>query len=283
MTEPGARDWWLAFEPIHAVVYFDPECLAAMDALGFRGFWMGYFAGRAAPLGAVGPEPVTASFFNFHPDRARRALPEAWTVASPADVWATRSHAATQVLGRVDPEVARTARAVVPGLRALLDGVPDAGRPLFAATRATGEPDDPVTALWYWCTCLREHRGDGHVAALTAAGLDGCEALVLIAASEGLPVELLRTSRGWSEDEWSYARGRLVRRGLMDDRGITPDGVALRRWIEGTTDDLAGMVTGRAPATSAASLFSGLSSVAAAIRAAGVIHYPNPMGLPDPG
>ena len=283
MTEPGARDWWLAFEPIHAVVYFDPECLAAMDALGFRGFWMGYFAGRAAPLGAVGPEPVTASFFNFHPARARRALPEAWSTASPADAWATRSHAATQVLGRVDPGVARTARAIVPGLRALLDGVPDAGRPLFAATRATGEPDDPVTALWYWCTCLREHRGDGHVAALTAAGLDGCEALVLIAASEGLPVELLRTSRGWSEDEWSFARDRLVRRGLMDSGGITPDGVALRRWIEGTTDDLAGMVTGRVSGASAVSLLSGLSSVAAAVRAAGVINYPNPMGLPDRG
>jgi hypothetical protein len=283
VTEPTARDWWLAFEPIHAVVYFDPECLAAMDALGFRGFWMGYFAGRAAPLGAVGPEPVTASFFNFHPGRARRALPEAWTVASPTDVWATRSHAATQVLRRVDPGVVRTAQAIVPGLRALLDGVPDAGRPLFAATRATGEPDDPVTALWYWCTCLREHRGDGHVAALTAAGLDGCEALVLIAASEGLPVELLRASRGWSEDEWSYARERLMRRGLVDAGDITPDGVALRRWIEGTTDDLAAMVTGRASEPSGTWLFDGLCSVASAIHDAGVITYPNPMGLPEPG
>jgi len=282
VTVPAPRDWWLAFEPVHAVVYFDPECLAAMDGLGFRGFWMGYFAGRAAPLGPVGPEPVTASFFNFHPDRARRALPEAWTIAAPADVWTTRSHAAAQVLGRVDPGVARTAGTLVPGLRALLDGVPDAGRPLFAATRAAGEPDDPVTALWYWCTCLREHRGDGHVAALTAAGLDGCEALVLFAASEGLPVELLQKSRGWSEDEWSYARGRLVRRGLVDAGGVTPEGAGLRRWIEGTTDDLAGMVTGRASGASGASLLDGLSSVAAAVHAAGVISYPNPMGLPGP-
>lgn len=73
----AARDWWLTFEPVHAVVYFDPGCLAATDALGLRGFWMGYLAGRAAPFGPVGPEPVTASFFNFHPDRARRALPAA--------------------------------------------------------------------------------------------------------------------------------------------------------------------------------------------------------------
>lgn len=283
MTVPTSRDWWLAFEPLHAVVYFDPECLAAMDGLGFRGFWMGYFAGRAAPFGAVGPEVVTATFFNFHPDRTARALPDAWTRAAPVDVWATRAAAAAHALRRVSPGIAATAAEVVPGLRALLDGVPDAGRALFAATRSTGEPEDPVAALWYWCTCLREHRGDGHVAALTAAGLDGCEALVLFAASEGLPAELLATSRGWSENEWAYARGRLARRGLLDGEGASAEGLALRRWIESTTDDLAAMVTGRATGAEGEVLFRGLSSVAAHVQAAGVITYPNPMGLPEPG
>ena len=283
MTGMSPRTWWLQFEVVHAVVYFDPECLAAMDGLGLRGFWMGYFAGRAAPLGPVGPAPVTAAFFNFHPDRTRRSLPDAWSLSRPADVWATRTYAAAQVLRLMDPGMAAIACAVLPLLRALFDGVPDAGRPLFAATRATGEPDDPVEALWYWCTCLREHRGDGHVAALTAAGLDGCEALVLFAASEGLPVVLLRISRGWSEDEWAYARHRLERRGLLDADGITLEGLGLRRWIESTTDDLAAMVTGRAPAVEAAALFDGLSAAAAAIHAAGVIAYPNPIGLPEPG
>jgi hypothetical protein len=282
MTAPSPRDWWLRYEVIHAVVYFDPECLAALDGLGFRGFWMGYFAGRAAPLGPIGPAPVTAAFFNFHPERARRSLLDAWTRARPTDVWATRTHAAAQVLRRVDPGVAATARALVPSLRALFNGVPDAGRPLFAATRATGEPDDPVESLWYWCSCLREHRGDGHVASLTAAGLDGCEALVLFAASEGLPVELLRGSRGWSDGEWTYARQRLTLRGLLATDGITQEGLALRRWIESTTDDLAGMVTGRVQGVEAAALFDGLTSVAAAVHVAGVIAYPNPMGLPAP-
>ena len=186
------------------------------------------------------------------------------------------------MLGQVDPGVTSTAGRLVPVLRSLLDNVPDAGRPLFAATRAAGEPDDPVAALWLWCTCLREHRGDGHVATLTAASLDGCEALVLFAASEDLPVELLRTSRGWSEDEWTCARDRLGRRGLVDDGSITPIGAALRRCFEGTTDDLAGMVTGPASAAVGASLFAGLSPVAAGVRAAGVIAYLNPMGLPEP-
>jgi hypothetical protein len=281
VTPATPRDWWLAFEPVHAVVYFDPGCLAAMDGLGFRGFWMGYFAGRAAPFGAVGPAPVTATFFNFHPGRAARALPEAWTRAAPVDVWSTRAAAAAHALRRVSAGIAATAVRVVPSLRALLDGVPDAGRALFAATRSMAEPEDPVAALWFWCTCLREHRGDGHVAALTAAGLDGCEALVLFAASEGLPDELLRTSRGWSGEEWAYARGRLVRRGLLDGAGATADGLALRRWIEATTDDLAAMVTGRATGAAGQELVGALSSVAADVRAAGVIAYPNPMGLPD--
>jgi hypothetical protein len=281
VTPPSPRDWWLAVEPVHAVVYFDPECLAAMDGLGFRGFWMGYFAGRAAPFGAVGPDVVTATFFNFHPDRVARVLPDAWSLASPADVWATRTNAAASTLRRVDPAVVTTARTLVPGLRQLLAGVPDAGRPLFATTRATGEPDDPVEALWYWCSCLREHRGDGHVAALTAAGLDGCEALVLFAAAGGPPADLLQRSRGWSAGEWAYARERLERRGLVEGDVATDAGIELRRWVEATTDDLAGMVTGRAQGTDGESLHRGLAAVAAAVHSAGVIHYPNPMGLPE--
>jgi hypothetical protein len=282
MSVTRARRWWLAFEPVHAVVYFDPECLAAVDGLGFRGFWMGYFAGRAAPFGATGPELVTATFFNFHPDRAGRVLPEAWSLAAPGDVWVTRTRTAASALRRMDPAVEDRARRLVPSLRALLDGVPDAGRPLFAATRATGEPDDPVAALWYWCTCLREHRGDGHVAALTAAGLDGCEALVLFAADDGPPVDLLQRSRGWTGDQWAYARDRLARRGLVDADGITGAGRDLRQWVESTTDGLAAMVSGRAEGPGGDALLAGLEEVAASVHAAGVIHYPNPMGLPAP-
>jgi hypothetical protein len=282
VTVAPARRWWLAYEPVHAVVYFDPECLAAVDGLGFRGFWMGYFAGRAAPLGPVGPEPVTAMFFNFHPDRAARVLPEAWSVAAPGDVWATRTHTAASALRRIDPTVEATARRLVPSLRGLLDGVPDAGRPLFAATRAAGEPDDPVEALWYWCTCLREHRGDGHVAALTAAGLDGCEALVLFAAQGGPPADLLQRSRGWSAEQWAYAHDRLARRGLVDATGATAAGRELRRWVEATTDDLAAMVSGRTGGSAGTTLLAALEAVAASVHAAGVITYPNPMGLPAP-
>ncbi len=193
---PAPRDWWLAFEPVHAVVYFDDGCRADLADLGLRGFWTGYFAGRAAPLGPVGPEVVTATFSNFAPDMVARSLPDAWSVAGPDRVWAARRRGAAAALRRIDPGVDGSSVRAVPHLARVVDAAPAAGRPLFAAIRATGWPDDPVEALWHACTCLREHRGDGHVAALTASGLDGVEALVLLAESEGLPADLLRSARG---------------------------------------------------------------------------------------
>ena len=62
-----ARHLWTLFEPLHAVTYFAPEARAAFENAGLRGFWRGYFAGRAAPLGAVSAAPVVALFFSFAP------------------------------------------------------------------------------------------------------------------------------------------------------------------------------------------------------------------------
>ena len=78
-----ARVMWKLFEPLHAVTYFAEECLEEYKAAGLKGFWMGYFAGRAAPMGAVAPAVVDATFFSFNPDRVKRALPDAWSFASP--------------------------------------------------------------------------------------------------------------------------------------------------------------------------------------------------------
>ena len=78
-----ARRLWAAVEPLHAVVYFAPQTAEAAKAAGLRGYWMGYFAGRLAPLGPIGPEPATAVLFGFAPVMVARALPDAWSFASP--------------------------------------------------------------------------------------------------------------------------------------------------------------------------------------------------------
>ncbi len=205
---PGARAWWRVIEPVHAVTYFAPESHHALGAAGLRGFWMGYFAARIAPVGAVGPSTVTATFFNFHPSMVRRSIPDAWSFADPATVLAARRRGAATALRRLDPSVGDRAPQLVPSLRRVSGSADGAGRVLFGANRALDVERDPVEALWQACTTLREHRGDGHVAALTAAGLDGCQALVLFALSEQLPVSMFLDSRGWSADEWEGAGER---------------------------------------------------------------------------
>src|SRR5580698_11546871 len=102
---------WILFEPIHAVTYFAPEARSAFERAGLRGFWRGYFAGRAAPLGAAGAAVVTASFFNFAPAFVARAVPGVWELITPEEALRTRLAGATGALERLLPEqdVARAA------------------------------------------------------------------------------------------------------------------------------------------------------------------------------
>lgn len=233
-----ARRMWLRFEPYHDVTYFTPESRAATDALGCRGGWMGYFGMRAAPLGAASAQQVTSAFYNFHPSRVHRALPDAWAIATPEAFLATRLVGVDRALNRllgpevVGPAVAEAAELAV----AAAEHASTAGRPLAAANAQLPWPDQPHLALWQATTLLRESRGDGHVAALVTAGLDPCEALVCFAADTGLDPTYMQQARGWSSAEWASAAQRLVERGLLGAEGLTEEGRTLRQWVEERTD-----------------------------------------------
>src|SRR5215468_3442906 len=97
-----ARRMWALFEPIHAVTYFAPAARAAFEEVGLRGFWRGYFAGRAAPLGPIGPAPVVASFFGFAPAFVARAIPDVWQRVAPDVALDTRLRGAVTSLSIVD-------------------------------------------------------------------------------------------------------------------------------------------------------------------------------------
>jgi hypothetical protein len=203
-----ARQLWLRFEPYHDVTYFTPESRAATDALGCKGGWMGYFGMRAAPLGAASPELVTAVFYNFAPRMVARALPDAWAVASPSEYLRVRlagaDGALRRLLGSVNtPEIAEAAALA----RTAAMAAPLAGRPLAAANRALPWPAEPHLELWHACTILREARGDGHVAALVAAGVGPCQALALYAREHSLDPAYMRTARGWTVEEWEAVEG----------------------------------------------------------------------------
>ncbi|WP_410537967.1 SCO6745 family protein [Streptomyces sp. KL2] len=226
---------------LHSTVYFTPYLDKELAAYGIDDPMAAYLAGRAAPLGPVGAGPVTATFYSFHHGLVARHVPRVWDLAAPETVWAARLRAADATLRRAlgdrlveGPEVAEAAELA---LRAA-EGCRRPGRPLYAAHADRPVPDEPHLVLWYAATLLREHRGDGHVAALDGAGLDGLEALVSHSASgEGMPKEIVMTKRGWTEEDWAAAEERLRGRGLMAADGtLTPQGRRLRRDLEETTD-----------------------------------------------
>src|SRR5690348_8524140 len=113
-----ARTMWTLLEPLHAETYFGAQARAALEEAGLRGFWRGYFAGRAAPLGPVGPGVVTAAFFGFAPGMVARAIPDVWTRAAPDAVLAARTAGAGTALRQILPAGAESG---VPGAVTLLE------------------------------------------------------------------------------------------------------------------------------------------------------------------
>lgn len=271
---------WRALEPVHAVTYFAPEARAVTEQLGLRGFWRGYFAQRAAPLGAAGPELVTALFHTFHPEFVARSVPGIWTVATPAELLGARLQGVDAALRRLlgapvldGAEIAEAAEIT----RVAALAAPTAGRGLAAANSALAWPDAPHLVLWHGQTLLRESRGDGHVAVLLAAGLDPVETLVLFAAE--MRIDTLRERRGWSEEEWAAAQQRLAERGLLDGTEPTPAGRVLRAEVEARTDALADVSWQAVGQERAARLVELVAPLVSAIITGGAFMDGNPMGL----
>lgn len=228
---------------MHAAYYFAPEHDATYRRLGLEAGPMCYLAGRAAPLGAVGAGVVSAAFFNFHPRLVAAALPRAWRLAAPERVLAVRPRIVDECLRRLlgtdALASAELAEAAELALRAVA-GCRRHGRPMFSANADLPVPDLPHLRLWHAATLLREHRGDGHVAVLLQAGLDGLEALVSdTATGTNWKPYFLQTQRGWTAEDWAAAADRLRERGVLDAAGeLTERGFALRRDIEDATDRL---------------------------------------------
>ncbi len=209
-----------ALDPVHAMIYFCPQAREEYAAIGVTDQGQAYFGSRSAAMGAVGPELVTATFYNFCPTAVREAIPAVWETVTPAQILAARYTAAGRALrvafdagGITDVEVSEAAGLARRAAVAATDDV--VGRPLFAGHAGLPWPEDPVLVLWHAQTLLREHRGDGHVAALLVEGLAPLEALILHAASGDFPGLLLRATRRWPDEEWDAEVDALVAEGLI--------------------------------------------------------------------
>jgi hypothetical protein len=240
---PLARQAHRALEPLHTLVYFVPEAGERYAALGVTGGMRGYFASRSAPLGVVPPEVVVATFYNFSPTHVAKAIPSVWEVTTPEQVLSARLDVVDAALRRLlGDEVTSDELAEAAALaREAAEAGDVVGRPLFAAHAALPWPDAPHLALWHAATLLREHRGDGHIAALVLAGLSGPEAAITYAATgKSMNEEMLRATRGYTEEQWESVKNALRARGLLDADGVlTGDGRALRAAIEAQTDTAA--------------------------------------------
>ncbi|MEX2445847.1 MAG: hypothetical protein WD734_00785, partial [Dehalococcoidia bacterium] len=288
-----AADWsamanrlWRLLEPYHALVYFAPEHRDACDRAGLRGGWMAYFASRSAPLGRVPAAVVAALFHNFHPAMVARAIPDAWSNATPADVLAAREQAMDAALDRIlgrDLVSERLVQAAQLGTAAATAADP-AGRPMFAANLALDLPEAPHLALWQAATMLREHRGDGHVAALTAAEIDGCQAHVLQVAAGVANRDLLQPNRGWSDHDWDEATVSLIDRGWFTPAGqLTHQGRQIRGELAASTDRLAAAPFRRFGEARTLVLLDAMEPITRSVLQAREVPYPNPMGVPVPG
>jgi hypothetical protein len=237
-----ARRMFELVEPIGVIPYSADEPNEAMFALGFTNYWDTYFAGRAAPLGLVPAEVVHALFYNFAPGEVARHIPKVWRTTTPEAAIAARQAGCTKALRRIlgehvdAPECARAAHLLIKAATS----APFEGRPMYAALRAIPIPDDSVARLFHAASLLREHRGDGHIAALMVEGVGGLEAHVLFALDMGMAAEKFGRIHHLPPAQLAALIDGMRDRGLIGaDGGFSELGRSVKRRVEELTDDLA--------------------------------------------
>jgi hypothetical protein len=217
-----------------------------------------------------------------------RAVPACWDVVAPETLCAVRASAAAEALGDLCSTGSRTDLiSALPLLRRAVEAADVAGRVLAGASRSWWRRSrlqpggDGMVEAWQACTALREHRGDGHVAALVTAGVRGLDSHLLAAGTTGVAPEVLRDNRGWSADDWERGTATLAARGLLHDDGRATDaGRTLHASVEARTDLLAESPYAVLSDTAVAELHGALAACAGEVALSGVLPYPNPMGLP---
>ena len=269
---PLARRMFELVEPIGVIPYSADEPNEAMFALGFTNYWDTYFAGRVAPLGASVPADVVhALFYNFAPGEVARHIPKVWGTTTPEAAILARQQGCATALRRILGGLV-DAPGFARGLELLTKAAtsaPSEGRPMYAALRALPIPEEPVTQLFHAASLLREHRGDGHIAALMTEGTGGLEAHVLVALEMGMPAEKFGRIHHLPPPQLVALVDGMKVRGLVDeDGGFTPAGRQSKQRIEALTDDLAGAPYLSLEPAEVEDLIAALEPLAAALIAA---------------
>jgi hypothetical protein len=242
-TSPVARRMFDLVEPIGAIPYSADEPNETMFALGFSDYWDTYFAGRAAPLGSSVPAAVVhALFYNFAPGEVARHIPKVWSTTTPERAIAARQEGCVNALRRILDDLVDTPvfTRAVGLLTKAATSAPLEGRPMYAALRALALPEEPVARLFHAASLLREHRGDGHIAALMAEGIGGLDAHVLCALDMGIPARSFGRIHHLPSPLLTDLIDKLKTRGLIaDEVTFTAAGRQAKDRVEALTDKLA--------------------------------------------
>jgi hypothetical protein len=247
-----------ALEPIATQGWWSPQAGARVEGLGL-GFFDGYVWGRAASLGTPTAAVVVSTFGVFEPTMLTGVYEHAITVATRDDVLAAREAGATEAVGAVVDDDA--AAAIAEPLLAVLHRIEGTGRPLFNALRHLPSPTTPAGRLWRAAELVREHRGDGHVAAIASSGVDTGSVNVLTELWLGYAVGEYSFTRGLDRERLDTIVGDLEARDLVAGGVLTPAGRAWRDGLETTTDRsqaalVEGLADGLEPIVEAASAVS---------------------------
>jgi hypothetical protein len=234
VTEGGpARRLRDACEPVAMHAVWNRTTNERLAQLGLD-FLTSYVGGRGASLGDPAGAVVAAAFAWFEPGLVATLWDAARAAVAPGLLAQARDEATVaslrEILAGEDPgEVAN----LLADAAEAADGM---GRPLFSGRRADGRPRDAVHCLWWACSLVREHRGDSHVAAAAAAGLDPVEMNILPELWIGMPLLSYTGTRGWAPEVMQAAVARLESRGWVRDGGLTDEGLGERLGIEQHTD-----------------------------------------------
>ena len=188
-------------------------------------------------------EWVDALFYNFAPGEVARHIPRVWRTTTPEAAIAARQIGCANALRRIlgdhidTPAFGRAAELLIKAAT----GAPLVGRPMYAALRTIPVPDDVVARLFHAASLVREHRGDGHIAALMVEGVGGLEAHVLFALVMDMPAERFGRIHHLPAPQLRAVIDGMRDRGLIGDDGwLSDQGRAAKQRVESLTDDLPG-------------------------------------------
>lgn len=232
---PVARRLRDLVEPLAANVYFAREAIDGYRELGCN-YFEGYFCSRSACLGKAPWTVVAATFAAFKPAVVERAVTSGWSKTDPESIITARTAGATASLERLIGDPPPTLDRATELLERAVHGADPSGRPLYAGLTALPVPETPWGRFWRAADRVREHRGDGHVAAWTPL-VDSCEITVLSELAWSIPPRSYVFTRGYDETDVDAAYERLRARGLVADDALTRQGRELRGAIEDRTDE----------------------------------------------